>query len=60
MSYFRKLQTFWRRYVYKKNMIEQGLDGDEKPIFTRWEQDYNLTRVDRLDLLDEYLEMVRK
>ena len=46
--------TFWKRYVYKKG-IE---DGEEKKIFTRWENDYNLKAVDKLDLLDEYLELV--
>lgn len=49
-----KLVTFWKRYVYKKG-IE---DGEEKKIFTRWENDYNLKAVDKLDLLDEYLELV--
>jgi hypothetical protein len=49
-----KLVTFWKRYVYKK-AIE---DGAEKPIYTRWENDYNLKAVDKLDLLDEYLELV--
>ena len=44
--------TFWKRYVYKK-AIE---DGAEKTIYTRWENDYNLKNVDKLDLLDEYLE----
>ena len=46
--------TFWKRYVYKK-AIE---DGAEKTIYTRWENDYNLKAVDKLDLLDEYLELV--
>jgi hypothetical protein len=50
----RKLVTFWKRYVYKK-AIE---DGAEKTIYTRWENDYNLKAVDKLDLLDEYLELV--
>jgi hypothetical protein len=48
--------TFWKRYVYKKGIEVE--DGEKKTIFTRWEHDYNLTSVDRLDLLDEYLEMV--
>ncbi len=52
--YYRKLVTFWKRHVYKKG-IE---DGEERKIYTRWENDYNLLNVDRLDLLDEYLEMV--
>ena len=51
---YRKLVTFWKRYVYKKG-IE---DGEEKKIYTRWENDYNLKAVDKLDLLDEYLELV--
>ena len=51
-SGYRKLVTFWKRYVYKK-AIE---DGAEKTIYTRWENDYNLKNVDKLDLLDEYLE----
>merc|ERR1719210_1485397 len=46
-----KLVTFWKRYIYRKN-IE---DGEERTLFTRWEQDYNLQHVDRLDLIDEYL-----
>ena len=46
--------TFWKRYVYKK-AIE---DGAEKTIYTRWENDYSLKNVDKLDLLDEYLELV--
>ena len=46
--------TCWKRYAYKK-AIE---DGEEKKIYTRWENDYNLQNVDKLDLLDEYLEMV--
>ena len=33
-------------------------DGEEKTIYTRWEQDYNLQNIDQLDLVDEYLEMV--
>ena len=52
LSGYRKLVTFWKRYVYKK-AIE---DGGEKTIYTRWEHDYNLKNVDKLDLLDEYLE----
>lgn len=46
--------TIWKRYIYKK-AIE---DGEERKIYTRWENDYNLLSVDKLDLLDEYLEMV--
>ena len=46
--------TFWKRYIYKKG-IE---DGSEGQVYTRWEMDLNLLNVDKLDLLDEYLEMV--
>ena len=49
--------TFWKRYVYRKRIEDSGAEDGSK-IYTRWEQDYNLQSVDRLDLLDEYLEMV--
>ena len=51
--------TFWKRYVYRKRIEDSGgVEEDGSKIYTRWEQDYNLQSVDRLDLLDEYLEMV--
>ena len=49
--------TFWKRYVYRKRIEDSEVEDGSK-IYTRWEQDYNLQSVDRLDLLDEYLEMV--
>ena len=48
--------TFWKRYVYRKRIEDSG--AEDSKIYTRWEQDYNLQSVDKLDLLDEYLEMV--
>ena len=50
----RRLTIIWKRYIYRKNVE----DGEEKTIYTRWEQDYNLQNIDQLDLVDEYLEMV--
>lgn len=47
------LKSWWKRYVYR-HAVE---DSEEKKVFTRWELDYNLVGVDRLALLDEYLEM---
>lgn len=32
-------------------------DNDGKKVYTRWEWDYTLSSTDKLDLLDEYLEM---
>ena len=32
-------------------------DNDGKKVYTRWELDYTLSSTDKLDLLDEYLEM---
>lgn len=50
--------TFWKRYVYRKRIEDSAGVEDGSKIYTRWEHDYNLQSVDRLDLLDEYLEMV--
>ena len=51
----RKLTTFWKRYVYRKNTVENG--GEDTTVYTRWEQDYNLQGVESLSLIEEYLEM---
>ena len=51
----RRLTVIWKRIQYRKNNVE---DGEEKTIYTRWEQDYNLQNITQLDLVDEYLEMV--
>ncbi len=40
--------------MYRKNAV--GGRTDLK-TFTRWEMDYGLDETDRLELLDEYLEM---
>lgn len=59
--FFPKMRSIWNRWVYRKNKndvdVEQEDGAHKKPVHTRWEQDYSLTRFDRLGLLDEYLEM---
>ncbi len=49
---------WWQRYVYRHAAVDAGVDLDEPP--TRWEMDYGLAGVDRLALLDEYLEMSKR
>ena len=47
------LKVWWRRFVARRIMDDNG--GPR--VFTRWELDYTLSSNDKLDLLDEYLEM---
>jgi hypothetical protein len=51
--------VWWKRYVYHSNTVHvQGAKNHlDKDVYTRWEQDYNLQSVERLEMLDEYLEM---
>ena len=51
----RKLVVWWKQFVYRSSVHDAG--GGRKDVYTRWEQDYNLQNVERLECLDEYLEM---
>ena len=48
-----KLKVWWRRIVASRIMNDNG----NLRVLTRWERDYTLSSTDKLDLLDEYLEM---
>ncbi|XP_040579928.1 anoctamin-5 isoform X2 [Lepeophtheirus salmonis] len=50
-----KVIIMWKRYVYRTNIVDNESSNNE---ITRWEMDYSLKSVDRITLLDEYLEMV--
>ena len=50
----RKLVVWWKKFIYRSSSVNP--EGS-KHVYTRWEQDYNLQNVERLDCLDEYLEM---
>ena len=39
----------------QRSQVDGNDDG--KKVYTRWELDYTLSSNDKLDLLDEYLEM---
>ena len=55
----RKIVVWWKRYVYQSNTVhvEGTKNQQDRDVFTRWEQDYQLQNVERLEMLDEYLEM---
>ena len=50
----RKIKVWFRR-LSQRSQVDDNDDG--KKVFTRWELDYTLSSNDKLDLLDEYLEM---
>ena len=51
--------VWWKRCHYRSSKAElQGTKNhSKKDLPTSWEEDYNLQSFNRLDLLDEYLEM---
>ena len=50
----RKIKVWFRR-LSQRSQVDDNDDG--KKVYTRWELDYTLSSNDKLDLLDEYLEM---
>ena len=46
----------WFRRCSERSQVDDD-EGGGKKVHTRWELDYTLSSNDKLDLLDEYLEM---
>ena len=53
------MRLWWRKYVHKSASDDSEDDGSCNHMvgLSRWERDYQLVSFERLQLLDEYLEM---